>query len=338
MIVFSPDGNAETILTMYDGADVYCLTRNMVVEAATAIKYPNPSLRFNLSNGVYYASSASISSGKYPYVAPAIPVRFIWLAFLSDSIFGESKSNTFEFPAPWENAQSPVSRSFRIVVKQSTSTAGSPLPMEVVFLASSNLWNKAVQEQIRPEKSTDPFPDGSVGGVYRVNEWTNLSDSGNTIQFPLNCQLERYWPPKTDGGKAVVAERYICEVKAISLAKPSVSAIDIPDKYIDVFDGRFQDEDHPTLCVVYRITNSLWKTTNDVDVQRALGPEKAKYNYVRTGKVRYVVSSTTMGDLTPKQKSIHRFYAIAICSVAFLSLPLFLLIGWIRKKRKQSQS
>jgi hypothetical protein len=333
MINYSPDGNSVTILTVYDGTNVYCLTRNMAISAASINKYPNPALRFTMSNGIAYASSASISSGEYPSVAPAIPVRFLWFAFLSDSILGNSETTAFQFPAPWANASSLEARSFWTRVERSTN--GTKLPIRADFIASSELWSNAAKGQIRPENTVNPFPDKATGGVYKVIGWTNLDEIGHVIQFPSICQLERYWPPASDGGISVLAERLTCEVSRLKLVKPDkpeIGMLDIPEKWIDVFDDRFQDEDYPTITVIYSLTNHQWKATNDADVQRLLAYYRTQYSNIRTNNVRIgprVVSNT----MTPNQKLVRRIIAITLCCVTFFGIPLVLFLVCHRRKR-----
>jgi hypothetical protein len=333
MINYSPDGNSVTILTAYDGTNVYCLTRNMAVSAATTGKYPNPALRFTMSNGIAYASSASISSGEYPYVAPAIPVRFLWFAFLSDSILGNSGVNKFQFPALWANASSPEARSFWIRVERSTN--GTTLPIKADFIASSELWSNAAKSQIRPEHTANPFPDKATGGVYTVIGWTNLVEEGRVIQFPSICQLERYWPPAGDGGKSILAESLTCEVSGLKLGKPDkpdIGMLDIPEKWIDVFDARFQDEDYPTISVVYSLTNHEWKATNDADVQRLLAYYKTQYSNIRTNNVR-VGPRVVSNSMTPHQRLVRRIIATTLCCVTFVGIPLVLFLVRHRRKR-----
>jgi len=333
LINYSPDGNSVTILTAYDGTNVYCLTRNMAVSADTTSKYPNPALRFTMSNGIAYASSASISSGEYPYVAPAIPVRFLWFAFLSDSTLGNSGTNTFQFPALWANASSPEARSFWIRVERSTN--GTTLPIRADFIASSELWSNASKSQIRPENTVNPFPDKATGGVYTVIGWTNLVEEGHAIQFPSICQLERYWPPVGDGGKSILAERLTCEVSGLKLVKPDkpdIGRLDIPEKWIDVFDTRFQDEDYPTISVVYSLTNHEWKATNDADVQRLLAYYKTQYSNIRTNNVR-VGPRVVSNSMTPHQRLVRRIIAVTLCCVTFFGIPLVLFLVHHRRKR-----
>lgn len=85
LIVNSPGGSPTTESVIFDGIDVYTLTRNIPVPKTALSQLPRQAVIYR--KGVPYgrASTAVIFSGETPLGASAVP-RLLWEAFLAERV------------------------------------------------------------------------------------------------------------------------------------------------------------------------------------------------------------------------------------------------------------
>jgi hypothetical protein len=175
LIVCSPDAVRTTEHDMFDGVDVYTLTRNIVVQESDIAKFPGSKNDFAFTNGVAYAkaATAAVFSGDYPLGAQPT-ARLLWLAFLSGSTL--SKTEAPKIPAPWGASFMPESRSFTLRVDW--PKPNSEFPAKTTFIASSELWMNSFREWTFTSRVTDPSPfkDKIAAGVYQVVQWTKVDN------------------------------------------------------------------------------------------------------------------------------------------------------------------
>lgn len=318
LIVFSPDAVATTEEVMFDGVDVYTLTRNMVVDKKQIARVPGREQDFLYTNGIAYAksSTATVFSGEYPLGAKST-ARLLWLAFLSGPML--SKAEPPRIPAPWGAAFMPESRSFNLSVEWPASNSGFPLRTR--FVASTELWTNSFQEWKFSQvvAAPSPFEDKFVAGTYQVREWTNVDNGKENLAFPLTFELEQYFPPQLKS-RSTVAERYLCEVTKAELTKPVIDRIKLKG-HVDVFDYRFMDKALPWFNVAYPITNGTWKTTNDPVVRKSIESSKASF-----------IEASSKPEHVKSPDSPPQTYARVCCVLLILSGPVVMLLVWIRKK------
>lgn len=326
VILHRPDDSTTTVHVMFDGQDVYCLTRGMPVDPRLARQFPKPEARFTMSNGVAYASTASISAGAYPLAASDAP-RVLWYALLSGPFL--SGTSTPDVPAPWGSAYSPESRAFKLSV--TWPETGSPFPESIRFLASKDFWTEAMRQMLRrPNEDMPPFADGAVAGVYEVKGWTNLNGHGD-VRFPMDFEVVRYHPPLPNKA-AVVAERFSCRVAAAGLFRHPIAPIPLNESYVDVLDGRFQDAQHPQLTVMYRITNQTWKPTSDAELSQLVHPHRKEYEEVRSKAAQLGKASR------PHRSPMQRAFVVFLCTLVVFSMPVALGVRWVRSRRRNKES
>lgn len=274
-IVFSPDDTATSEEVMFDGVDVYVVTRNIAVN-----KEPFGKGTIS-SNKITYATSplATVYSGQYPHGATSRP-RLLWLALLSSSII--HTANASAVPAPWDASYAPESRSFNLTVDW--PMPNGPFPSAVRFIASNELWTNVLRELMPSQVVSDvsPFEDGFIAGTYQVRRWTNLSSGNDVVAFPAEFELERRFPPRFKT-TSKVAERYRCQVTKVMWTKSVITRPELSD-HVNVLDYRLMNKDLPWFYVSYPIADRIWKATNDPVVNERI--ESAKSNYFTARSLR----------------------------------------------------
>ncbi len=306
LIHYIPDKPWPAMDVIFDGTNVYSLTRDIPLNEKFLNAYKNFLARYKFTNGVYYTSSAQISPGEYPYSADEMP-RFLWFAFLSGSVL--HLSPTLDIPAPWNNTSTPQSRSFKVGVKWPSDT--NVFPKELSFTFSSELWSKALREQIRSQNRPQPeFTEGAVAGIYSVAVWTNVPEPSG-ISIPANFELIRYYSYSA-AKMPKVAERRSGQVTKLHLKAGDIATDQLPQESVDVFDLRFRDVRYPLLTVSYPITNQTWIATNDSSLSHYI--ELAQRSYDRARKA--------LGVGPPRTSPIKRIIVVFLCVFIALSLPI----------------
>jgi len=317
LIVCSPDAVRTTEHVMFDGVDVYTLTRNIVVQKNDIARFPGSKNDFAFTNGATYAkaATAAVFSGDYPLGAQPT-ARLLWLALLSGSSL--SKTEAPRIPAPWGASFMPESRSFTLRVDW--PTPNSEFPAKTAFIASSELWTNSFREWTLSSKVTapSPFEDKTAAGVYQVVQWSKVDNGKENLVFPLEFAVERFFPAQLKG-RPTVAERYRCEVTNVALNQSIISRIELGDN-VNVIDYRFMDETLPWFYVVYPITEGAWKTTNDPAVRASIESFRTKFI-----KTHAMPSRLRSPDALPAP------YARITIVLVLLSGPIIALLVWIRK-------
>jgi len=317
-IVRSPAGLLTTENVMFDGVDVYILSRNLKIESHDIARFPQDILMF--TNGITYTKTATamIFTGDYPHGALDIS-RLVWFAFLSGPTL--RRPGVTSLPAPWGASFRPESSSFNLRVEW--PELDSPFPAKVEFIASDQEWTNSVRKLQLSQVVTNPpaYDNGYVAGIYRVLQWTNLDQNGATARFPVEFELVRFYPSKFKAKGP--AERYLGRVTEFKKARPLIGPLEIKED-LDVLDYRFRDAALPWLYIVYTITNRSWKTTNDPLVTQEIGYWKT--NYVRALSLPvHKPSGRQAGDP-------HRRLIVLVCVVlAGLSWPVAWLLARNRK-------
>lgn len=291
-------GSPTSEETVFDGADTFTLTRNIIVDTNMAAQHAND---VQIRNGVAYAktSTAIIFSGEYPHGAASIP-RLLWLGILHN--FKGDKSMIM--PAPWLSSFEPQSGAFEIETRfQENSKSDNVFPQQIRFLASEHLWTNALHKlpSTMPLSMAFPFTNGFMGGIYTVTDWTN---NDGKIDFPSKIKLERFYPSR-DKKTSFCIERYICEIKSVQLEKVSISAPQLLED-TSIIDYRFQSEVNlPWFYVVYPVQDKKWRATNDPEVRGLINVYLTNYTIahslpqyarklplpIRTSKQRIIIIS-----------------------------------------------
>ena len=318
-IIHVPDDTVTSTHVMFDGTDVYCLTRDMTPDLKILRDHPELRNRFRFSNEVAYATTAVISCGEYPSAAPGMP-SLVWLAFLSAPALRGSPAPELPPPCPGFLAET---RGFKLVVEW--PQPNSQFPAGVKYIVSHKLWQAAARDELAPSVK---LPEGFTAGVYQVTGWTNLDAEGVVARFPMQFRLDHYYP-SADTGTSPLAERYICEVEAVSMGKHAVGPLVLTEDYVDVLDGRFHDATHSHLTVCYSITNHTWKTTNDATVLQAADVYRKQYD-----RDRFWPLKTSLASLQEWLSSRRWIYTALCCLALLLCLSVALMARWIHHRRQ----
>jgi hypothetical protein len=270
-LVNSPGGLLTTEAVMFDGADVYTLTRNIPVPERVVSTLPEQALKYE--EGRYYgkASTAIIFSGEVPLGAAAVS-RLLWEAYLAERVL--KTRSTVCTPAPWDSAYRPEAASFTRKIQWPQPDA--QFPAIITFIASSQLWDESGR-QLDHFTDISPYDDGVTAGIYRVNEWTNLHDGASQVLVPARFELSRYFPAKYQPSSPALAERVQCQVTNLVLGTRAIPPLKLDDE-VNVLDYRFRNSTLPWFYVVYAITNKAWKSTNDSLVRDLIGPAKTRHS------------------------------------------------------------
>lgn len=324
LIECSLDHVPTTQEVMFDGEDVFTVTRNIVVdEKEIAKNFPGTEKDYIHANTIAYAKSpsASVYSGDYPVGAKPI-TRLLWFAFLSGPTL--SKPGPSNIPAPWGAAYLPESRSFNLSVEWPESNSGFPLRAR--FVTSTELWTNSFRQWkfSRPVTKSSPFEDKVVAGAYEVTRWTNVDNGKEALALPLTFALERYYPPQANS-KAPVSERYLCEVTKIQIKRPVINPIGIEGE-VGVLDFRFMNKALPWFYVGYAITNGIWKTTNDPIVTNLIGPFKTQF----------LRAASSPGYMKARGAPPSKTIARVVCVLVMLCGSIAMLLYWIRNRTKQT--
>jgi hypothetical protein len=278
-ILHAPDKSPVAMESVFDGEDVYTLTRNLAIHPQELKRMGPAGNRYSPSNGVAFATTASISSGEYPFSAPAIQNRFIWFGLLSGPLL--RRNADAGFPAPWGLASSPESRAF--VLTAEWPAEDSLFFSRVRFHGSRKMWHGAVDEHLFPH-TFDPADfelDSQTSAIYQVTAWTNVTWGGKVFQFPLGCRLDRYYPSQK-GQEPMTKERYSLQ---ITKAQPYSGSIELPqihEPVVDVTDARFQDSVHPGLVIAYSLTGRVFRSKSEIASSAIVGIRREEYRQLKT--------------------------------------------------------
>ena len=308
LVINSPVGSLTTESVMFDGSDVYTLTRNIRVPKRDINKLPRDAVIYN--EGVAYAKAptAIIFSGEIPLGAGTVS-RLLWEAYLAERTL--KSPGAAAPPAPWDAAYGPEASSFRLHVQWPDSDAH--FPASITFISSRALWDNSANQLGLTNSS--PYEDGFTAGSYRVSEWTNVDGETPNVRVPVVIELERYFPARYKPASSV-AERVVCRATNVVVAARPILPLEL-DTDVNVLDYRFRDEALPWLYVVYAITNKTWMSTNDAQVRALIGPSKTRYIRAKSMKP-YVPSATAPGS--PLRLRYVRFLLVlgCICPIAVL--------------------
>jgi hypothetical protein len=327
-IVHAPDKSPVAMESVFDGEDVYTLTRNLAIHPQDLKRMGPAGNRYSTSNGVAFATTASISSGEYPYSAPAIQNRFIWFGLLSGPLL--RRSADADFPAPWGLASSPESRAF--VLKVEWLAEDSLFPSRVRFNGSKKMWGDAVAEHLFPH-TFDPADfelDSQTAGMYQVTVWTNVTWGGKVFQFPLACRLDRFYPSKK-GQESTTKERYSLQ---ITKAQPYAGPIELPQLHepvVDVTDARFQDSAHSGLVIAYSLTGRVFRSKSEIASSEIVGIRQEEYRQLKTVTNVPTRRASHGHPVSPRKQQAVLAILIGLC----IGPPL--LWAWSRRRRSVNQ-
>ncbi len=321
-LVNSPAGSLTTEAVMFDGADVYTLTRNIPIHKTAVAQVPREEIFY--TNGVAYARAATavIFSGQIPLGASA-PARLLWEALLAEPVL--KASDTAPVPAPWGEAYRPEAVSFDLHV-QWPDSAGQ-FPTAITFVASSQLWESSTRQF--GLTNIPPYEDGFIAGRYRVTGWTNVIAGASKVPVPSRFELVRYFPRRYKASSPT-AERIACEVANVVVGTREIVPPELGNE-VNVLDYRFRDAAFPWLYVVYAVTNRTWKTTNDSSVRELIRPYQS--NYIRAQSMR---------PYRPHTRSPREAERLVYVRVFFLVLlvlaPMAGLLAWLIRYRRTSKA
>jgi hypothetical protein len=277
-IIHLPDGSPTYEEVMFDGADVYSITRDMVVDREIVRRTSNPEIAFRLTNGLAYSSTVCISSGAFPESAPHFP-RLLWYAFLSGNVLRQSPMP--QISAPWIGDLRETKS-----VGASVQWAGdqSLFPEEIRFVAADKLWSKVTTEMLPIESpKVPPFAEGGLAGIYQVRAWTNQNGI-ERLQLPAEFEVTRYFPPSV-ASNGLVCERYSCSVTNVGPLRNHIVPPELTEPCVGVLDQRFSDARYPLLCVTYQITNHTLRAKNDPALQPLVARYQRQCDDLRSKKI-----------------------------------------------------
>jgi hypothetical protein len=241
-INYLPDGIATSEQTMYDGFDIYGITRNIVLDKQAVNQFPEPDKYVRYSNGVAYAraNTATIFSGEFPNGA-SFPQRFLWLVFLPGKNLSQSK--TPQPPAPWLGSYMPEARCFEWKMRWPEMT--STFPQAVDFVVSTQLWANTVRDSETPKSTPQPItlPDGFVAARYNVVAWSPPRESD--ISLPADFRLDRYYSLGSAASRKIL-ETYHGETTnfhygSIEIERPPIGAdVNVLDYRFDWWNRRWR--------------------------------------------------------------------------------------------------
>ena len=318
LIVNSPSGSPTTESVIFDGIDVYTLTRNIPVPKPALSQLPRQAVIYR--NGVPYgrASTAVIFSGETPLGASAVP-RLLWEAFLAERVL--KAPHTVPTPAPWDAAYRPEASSFEHNIQWPQPEA--QFPGGITFVASNRLWKNSTGQLGLTNIS--PYEDGFTAGTYRVTEWTNVDTGASKILVPTQFELLRYFPTKYKASSPL-AERVLGQVTTVVPGTRQILPLELDDE-VNILDYRFRDSEFPWLYVVYAVTNKTWKSTNDSLVRELIGPYKT--NEIRARSMR-PYRPTAPSPREAERRVYVRFLLVLVLAIG----PIAGLLAWKLKHKR----
>jgi hypothetical protein len=216
-------------------------------------------------------------------------------------------------PGPWRGSTDPEAVACIQNVIWSQMSPG--FPDMIVFKASAERWQKFSEQRLGPARTNaSPFPDGFDLGRYKATEWTNIEAGGSVFRIPRESRVEWFWPSTHSKG-SFLNESEIFYVTEASIGRQTLPVPSLPPQEVSVLDWRFVDEAYPQLSVAYAITNRVWRTKNDPNLQPLIAEFRIQYDDIRLGKVLF--AKPAENRISPTR----RFVILLVC-VGTLILPL----------------